>query len=218
MSLSGSAPSRRTSRGPMPANQNKPHRWKDDIAMSIDAYNQWFLEYAPDAFQQQRSSAAADVCSAMDKTANFRKIDNKVLMEHPGILQALRMATCPPIARDRLVGLAGTGKNLVSRMEKKGTVPPRMSSGQLARRLSRIGTVVRRLIDTDLCPWVAENRDATQEETRRAAIVVADHGASRSTRTTASRRRRCGKRRGCAWTCATSPRNDRPTTAILSIC
>ena len=142
--------------------------------MSIDAYNQWFLEYAPDAFQLQRSSAAADVCSAMDKTANFRKIDNKVLMEHPEILPTLRMATCPPVARDRLVGLAGTGKNLVSRMEKKGTVPPRMSSGQLARRLSRIGTVVRRLIDTDLCPWVAENRDATQEEIRRAAIVVAD--------------------------------------------
>lgn len=142
--------------------------------MSIDAYNQWFLEYAPDAFQQQRSSAVADVRSAMDKTANFRKIDNKVLVEHPEILPTLRMATCPPVARDRLVGLAGTGKNLVSRMEKKGTVPPRMSSDQLARRLSRIGSVVRRLIDTDICPWIADDRDATEEESRRAAIVVAD--------------------------------------------
>ena len=101
-------------------------------------------------------------------------------MAHPEILPTLRMATCPPLARDRLIGLAGTGKNLISRMEKKGTVPPRMSSIQLARRLSRIGSVIRRLIDTDICPWIADNRDPTEEEIRRAAVVVADRlcGAS----------------------------------------
>lgn len=148
--------------------------------MSVDAFNRWFLEYAPDAFQRQRSRAATDVRRAMAKTSNFSRIDSKVLTEHPGILPTLRMVACLPLARDRLVGLAGTGKNLVSRMEKKGALPPRMSSIQLARRLSRIGSVVRRLIDMDICPWIADNRDATEEEIRRAAIVVADRlcGAS----------------------------------------
>jgi hypothetical protein len=27
----------------MPVNLDKPHRWKEDIANSVDLYNNWFL-------------------------------------------------------------------------------------------------------------------------------------------------------------------------------
>lgn len=27
----------------MPVNIDKPHRWKQDVAESVDVYNQWFL-------------------------------------------------------------------------------------------------------------------------------------------------------------------------------
>lgn len=101
----------------MPANLNRPHRWKEDIARSVDAFNAWFLENAPSVFQEQRAAAAADVRQAMRATANFTKIDSDALRHHPNILPTLRMATCPPLARDRVVGLSKVSKNLVLRME-----------------------------------------------------------------------------------------------------
>ena len=35
----------------MPVNLNKPERWKDDIARSVDMYNEWFMTFAPKAFR-----------------------------------------------------------------------------------------------------------------------------------------------------------------------
>lgn len=157
----------------MPANLDKPHRWKNDVAKSVDTFNRWFLENAPLAFQEQRARVTADVCQAMAWTNYFTRMDGAVLKDHPGVLPALRMATCPPLARDRLVGLAGVGRNLVYKMEK-GSLPPRMSASRLARHLARIGRVVGRLIDTDICPWIEEGRDAAREEIDRAAVIVAD--------------------------------------------
>ena len=31
----------------MSVNRDKPDRWKDDIAASVDMYNEWFVEFAP---------------------------------------------------------------------------------------------------------------------------------------------------------------------------
>ncbi len=31
----------------MPANLDKPDRWKADIAQSVDLYNHWFMQFAP---------------------------------------------------------------------------------------------------------------------------------------------------------------------------
>ncbi len=42
------------------------------------------------------------------------------------MLQSLRMSTCPPLAMDRLIGLAGVSGNLVKAMEKVDRLPPQM--------------------------------------------------------------------------------------------
>jgi type II restriction enzyme len=38
----------------MAINLNKPHIWKQDIAASVDLYNNWFMKFAPVAFRTER--------------------------------------------------------------------------------------------------------------------------------------------------------------------
>ncbi len=38
----------------MSVNANKPERWKADIARSVDFYNTWFLEFAPETYRSTR--------------------------------------------------------------------------------------------------------------------------------------------------------------------
>lgn len=119
----------------MAVNLDKPHRWKADIAESVRAYNKWFLASAPKAFREQRKLATVQVNEAMMRTDNLKRIDASTLEAHPGILPSLRMATCPPLARDRLVGLAGVTKGLVLKMEKEATPPPADDACGAIRRL-----------------------------------------------------------------------------------
>ena len=35
----------------MPVNSNKPKRWKNDIARSVDMYNDWFIRFAPETYR-----------------------------------------------------------------------------------------------------------------------------------------------------------------------
>lgn len=116
----------------------------------------------------------ASLRDAMAKTRNFTCVDPAVLKSDPGILPTLRMATCPPLARDRVTGIAGVGRNLVVTMEKKAAVPTRMTAADLEDGLARICNVIGRLIDSEICPWILEERDPMEEETRRTAMVVAD--------------------------------------------
>ena len=158
----------------MAVNLNKPHRWKADIAESVRAYNRWFLASAPRAFREQREIANEQVSSAMAETYNLTRIDVATLKEHPEILSSLRMATAPPLARDRLGGLAGANKGLIQKMEKQGAIPPRMPPAELYQHLSRIGKVLTSLIDQDICPWIPEGRAPVRDEVRVSAIVIAD--------------------------------------------
>jgi len=158
----------------MAANLNKPQRWKADIAESVRAYNRWFLASAPKAFQEQRATATQQVHGAMAKTNNLTRIDAATLGSHPEILSSLRMATSPPLARDRLVGLASAKKSLIEKMEKQGTLPPRMAPAEVRQHLSRIGNVLTDLIDQDICPWISEGRAPIPEEAKVAGIVIAD--------------------------------------------
>ena len=158
----------------MAVNLDKPHRWKTDIAESVRAYNRWFLASAPKAFREQRERATAQVHDTMAQTANLTRIDVSTLENHPGILPSLRMATCPPLARDRLVGLAGVTKSLVLKMEKDAALPPRMAPAELYRDLAEIGRILTNMVDQDICPWIAERRTPVGDETKMAAIVIAD--------------------------------------------
>jgi len=97
----------------MGVNNDKPGRWKADISESIDYYNRWFLEFAPVAFRETRVTATMRVVNALELTDNLMSLSTDTLLANPGILPILRMATCPPLARDRLAGLAGVSRTLL---------------------------------------------------------------------------------------------------------
>ncbi len=50
--------------------------------------------------------ATGNVEVMRERTGYLRKLTFHELSEHPSVLFGLRMCTAPPIARDRLVGLA----------------------------------------------------------------------------------------------------------------
>jgi hypothetical protein len=108
----------------------------------VDFYNEWFLRFAPKAYRETRQKTTLQVEAALKWTRSLRDISPELLRDHPEALQMLRMATAPPIARDRLIGLAGISRNLVSSMEDHGRVPPRMSEEQVDKELAFIGTLI----------------------------------------------------------------------------
>lgn len=158
----------------MPVNADKPHLWKPDIAHSVDFYNSWFMQFAPTAYRDTRIVTTQQVESALAWTANLTNITPDVLRQHPSVLPILRMATAPPIARDRLIGLAGVPPNLVKNMEEKQRIPPRMNSAILAAELEKIGQIIMRLTDKDIFPWLENGQEPSDPQVHRAATIVAD--------------------------------------------
>lgn len=160
----------------MPINLDKPHRWKQDIASSVDMYNSWFMQFAPTAFRETRVITAKQVEFALRSTENLTNVTPALLKKHPTVLPMLRMSTCPPIARDRLIGLAGISKNLVESMEDVETprVPPRMAPIQLEEDLKKIGAIIEKMADPDIFVWLGRKVSATDAEVVRAATIVAD--------------------------------------------
>jgi hypothetical protein len=84
------------------------------------------------------------------------------------------MATAPPLARDRLIGLAGVSPNLVRSMEQQQQIPRMNSEARTTAELIRISEVVSRLIDEDIFPWLVRAGAPSDQEVYRAATVVAD--------------------------------------------
>jgi hypothetical protein len=158
----------------MPVNLDKPHQWKSDIAASVDLYNEWFLKFAPKTYRAERIKATKEVEAMIERTNHLRNLTEAELQRHPSILFALRMSTAPPIARDRLVGLAGVSKSLVENMEKHDRLPPGMPEEELKAHLGRIAEMIVRLADVDIFQWLSEKREPTEEEVHRAATIVAD--------------------------------------------
>jgi len=158
----------------MSVNANKPERWKSDIARSVDFYNDWFMRFAPKTYRDTRVETTERVVSALGLTDNLTNIGAEALKQNPSVLPILRMSTAPPIARDRLIGLAGVTPNLVRSMERKLRIPPRMEESRADVGLDKVGQVIRKLIDEDLFPWLGLDREPSGEEVQRAATVVAD--------------------------------------------
>ena len=78
---------------------------------SVDMYNDWFMNFAPDDFRTTRIQTTKDVEATLKATANLANIRTEILRTHPEVLPTLRMSTCPPLAVDRLIGLAGVSPN-----------------------------------------------------------------------------------------------------------
>lgn len=157
-----------------PVNLDKPQQWKTDIAASVDMYNDWFMRFAPDAFRSTRLKTTKDVEAALHATSNLTDIQPAMLRRHPEILPTLRMSTCPPIAVDRLIGLAGAVPSFVKTVELDKRLPPRMSAAVADEQLAKIAAIIERLADPDIFVWIGRAVPATDAEIYRAATIVAD--------------------------------------------
>lgn len=157
-------------------NRTNPDNWKKDTAASISMYNEWFMNFAPKTFRNTRSNVSKNVEDALRITSYLNKLTPEILKEYPNILPILRMSTCPPIARDRLIGLSGASKSLVQNMEdsKHPHVSPRMSQTQLQKELVQIISTITQMIDTDIFVWIPEKRVPIEIEINRSSTIVAD--------------------------------------------
>jgi hypothetical protein len=158
----------------MAVNRDKVDLWKADVAKSVDFYNEWFMTFAPKAFRDTRIETTKQVEEALTWTENLTNILPETLICHPSALSMLRMTTCPPIARDRLIGLAGVTPNLVKSMEKDARVPPQMKQPKLITELKMIGAIIEKMADPDIFVWKDRGDKGTKEEVRRASTIVAD--------------------------------------------
>ncbi len=158
----------------MAVNRDKVDLWKTDTIKSVDFYNDWFMAFAPKAFRETRIETTKHVERALAFTKNLTSIEPKVLEANPSVLTMLRMATCPPIARDRLIGLAKVSPNLVKNMEDENRIPPMMNKDQLMKQLSDIGDIIEKMADPDIFVWKQRGDYGVKEEIQRAATIVAD--------------------------------------------
>ncbi|HQU41422.1 MAG TPA: XamI family restriction endonuclease [Pirellulales bacterium] len=141
----------------MAVNLDKPHLWKEDTRASVDHYNKWFMKFAPKAFRDTRIKVTEEVEKAVLDSNDMRDLSAELLEAWPGVLPTLRMSCCPPLAVDRLVGLAYVSKTLVKNMEL-GRLPVKMQKETQTLQLANIVNVVSRLIDPDIFVWIAERR------------------------------------------------------------
>lgn len=158
----------------MPVNLHKPQQWKADIVQSVDMYNDWFMKCAPEAFRTTRIQTTRDVEAALKATGNLTNIQPALIRKHPEILPTLRMSTCPPLAVDRLIGLAGISPGVIKRMEDEKKLPVRMSAAGIDAELAKIAAIIEKMADPDIFIWLGRGTPATMAEVHRAATIVAD--------------------------------------------
>ncbi len=157
----------------MPINSDKVSLWKADTRASVDQFNEWFMTFAPKAYRDTRTQTVEDVERGLLMTEDLTSITAEIIQSSPRILQVLRMSTCPPLARDRLIGLADSSKNLVKVLET-GKLPPLLSPELLKQSMARLTGVISKLLDVDIFPWLAEKRRPSPEERYRSSTIVAD--------------------------------------------
>lgn len=151
----------------IPINRRSTERWKADVRESVLFYNNWFLKFAPATFVQARNSAIEKVESAFSKTDSFNKLTAEMLRESPESLAILRMSTTPPLARDRLAGLADVSKGVVKALEE-GKTPRNYEATK------RIIDIINQLLDRDIMPWLANGTSPKQAERTVASAIIGD--------------------------------------------
>ena len=154
-------------------NKTNTQKWKNDIAMSVDFYNRWFLEFAPKAYLETRLRTTKKVENAFRLTNDLRKLTADTLRNNPEILSTLRMSTCPPLARDRLINLANVPASFVKSLED-GKLPARKNEPEIKEQLERIVQIILRLLDPIITGWLTEKKISHREARIRAASVIAD--------------------------------------------
>ena len=154
-------------------NKNKTECWKADVQKSVLFYNHWFLNFAPDTYINARTEAINKVESAFQKTECFNNISIDMLKDNPEVITILRLATTPPLARDRLIGLADVPKNLMEKMEE-GRFPPRMKQKDIDSSLRLLIDIINHLLDVDIMPWLKEKSYPHEMDRLLATHVIGD--------------------------------------------
>jgi len=135
-------------------------------------FNAWFMQAAPKAFRETRAAVTGQVEQHLVLSEDGRKISGSMLIEHPVTLATLRMATAPPLARERLSGLAGVSLTTVKSLED-GKIP-RMPRSMLLLEADKLSAILLRLMDDDLFPWLSDGTTPSEVQRYRAATIVAD--------------------------------------------
>lgn len=154
-------------------NNRNIDQWKEDVQKSVLFYNNWFLNFAPSTYINARQEAVRRVESAFQKTSCFNMLSTEMLKTAPETITILRMATTPPLARDRLVGLADVPRAFVNTLEE-GKLPTKMAEGQIEVFLSRIVAVVKSLCDTGIMPWLDTKAIPCEMDRLLATYVIGD--------------------------------------------
>lgn len=167
-------------------NADKPERWASDTAVSVASFNDWFTNFAPDIYRTTQIAGIQLAQECLTYTFDLRHLSADVLRNHPKILPVLRMATLPPLARDRLSGLSATRGDIaekmtlvVDNMDQDFRVPPSMPASAVTLYLDIICNTLLAFLDHGLFPWLAQNRDPRPEERDIAIHILADrYGAA----------------------------------------
>lgn len=152
----------------MSINSNKTELWKEDTMRSVDYYNHWFMNFAPKAFREARNGVIGKVKRAMKLSQGFTDITADLLCRNPEIISTLRMATAPPLAVDRLAGLASAQRSLVKSMEAGKA--KRIDSEQVGR----IAAVITKMLDRDIMTWTEGKAQPKRSDVLRSASIIAD--------------------------------------------
>lgn len=154
-------------------NRFRTDRWKEDSIESVDLYNQWFMNCAPRAYRIARDGVIKDVVSTLKGLDFLRSISVDSLVANPQYLSVLRACTAPPLAIDRLVGLSGTTRNLITSLQN-GKLPIKSTEEELNANLDRILSVIIKLMDFEIFPWLKESKNPSMQMVNRSASIVAD--------------------------------------------
>lgn len=154
-------------------NKNDTEKWKEDVFKSVKCYNDWFMNFAPTTYVQARKEAIARVNDVLQTTHYFSTLTSQLLVEVPKSLGILRMSTTPPLAIDRLSGLADVPRSFIKKMEQ-GKVSSSMNKQTVALNLDNLLSVVSKLLDREIMPWLNRNELPSSKERILAASVIAD--------------------------------------------
>ena len=132
------------------------------------------MKFAPQAFRTISTKTTMDVQAALHSTGNIIDLGPAIIRSNPEILPTLRMSTCPPLAVDRLIGLAGVSANLVKRMELEKKLPANSTSAAINADLAKIAAIITKLADPDIFVWLGRKEPPAEAEIHRAATIIAD--------------------------------------------
>lgn len=145
--------------------------WKNDIEESVNFYNRWFLDYAPKTFIEARKKALKDVRCVFKHLKGAPDFQPLILNSVYPVLLVMRQMTCPPLARDRLAGLANVKTSFIQRLEEK----PMANNAWNNIKSPEVLSVIQKLLDNELFSWLTEgSMPVSFRRQKMAEQIVAD--------------------------------------------